>query len=219
MTSAAEPGRVATPAAASTVGNSAVSPLEPKELAKILKLDSPKLVEELWQITQKQLDVEITRHTRLEGKAASLLTTAGLSLTVAFTFGSTLLAQAAAFQRWHDNIVVIFAIAIFSGLVSAIYAVRALALREQLSVNERSVFDQDALRAADQDSDLEKGLMEFRKGRIIHFWAVRQRYSATYREKSKLVKRGQWFFLGFLLALVLLCTFVVYGVVWVSPHG
>ncbi len=219
MTSAAEPGRIAAGTSSTTIESPAQRSLEPKDLAKLLTLDSPKLVEELWQITQKQLEVEITRHTRLEGKATSLLTTAGLALTVAFTFGSTLLTQAAAFKRWHDHIAVIFAAAIIAGLLSAMQAVRALVLREQLSVNEHAVFDQDALRAADQDSDAEKGLMEYRKGRIIHFWTVKQRYSATYREKSKLVKLGQWLFFGFLVALLLLCTYVVLGVVWVSPNG
>src|SRR6187399_3077726 len=89
------------------------------ELAARVTLGSPKLVEELWNISQKQLDIEIARHTRLDTKATSLLTAAGLSLTVAFTFGSTLLTKADAFKEYHEQVVAIFAVTIIAGLVSA----------------------------------------------------------------------------------------------------
>jgi hypothetical protein len=217
---AAHPGREVSARSAAAKGKGKTEqPLSQKELAERLALGSPKLVEELWNIAQKQVDIEIARHTRLDTKATSLLTAAGLSLTVAFTFGSTLLTKADAFKHWEKQVVFIFALTVILGLAAAFMAVRALALREQLGVNELAIFDVADLKEADgpEDADeptLNRGVMEYRKGRILHFWAIRQRYLESYKGKAELVKRGQWAFMAFLAGLLVLCVYEVYAVLF-----
>ena len=94
-------------------------PLTKYDLARILTINSSKLVEELWTLTQKQVDFEIARHGRLEAKATSLLTATGLSLTVAFTFGATLIKEAAKFEDWYKPVVFSFGFACTAGLAAA----------------------------------------------------------------------------------------------------
>jgi len=120
--------------------------LAPKELAERLRLKSPALVDEIYSIAQRQTQAEAGRQTRLDAKASSLLTAAGLSLTVAFTFGGqVLLARATELRqlgavRW-SIVLVTFLLAIVTGLLASIFAVMALRVREYLSVNEQTVFD------------------------------------------------------------------------------
>jgi hypothetical protein len=185
------------------------------ELTRRLKLGSTQLVAELWAITQKQLDTEVARHTRLEAKATSLLTAVGLSMTVAFTFGATLLTQRETFKDYQEAIYGAYGLAIMCGLLSAAFASSALLLIEQLQVDEEFIFNRDILKHSDRSeaADEAEGLMEYRKAAILHFWPVRRRYDQTYREKSALVKRGQFAFIGFLLSLLLLCMLIVVAVI------
>jgi len=211
MTIAAESGKPLGEVVANVPRQATKGPLDRSELARRLALGSPKLVEELWTVTQKQLEVEVARHGRLDAKATSLLTAAGLSLTVAFTFGSTLLKEAKSFDAWHIPIILIFGVTIICGLMAAFNAVHGLALREQLGVNEEAIFDPEALKEADAEETAEagNGVMEYRKGRIIHFWTIRQRYWESYQHKAKIVKHGQYWFLAFLACLLVLCVFNV----------
>ena len=52
-------------------------------------LESPALIDELHSIALRQNDAEDKRTTRIETKATALFNSAGLSLTVAFTFGGS----------------------------------------------------------------------------------------------------------------------------------
>lgn len=191
-------------------------PLSDLDLARRLRLGSIELVGELWAITQKQVDAEISRQTRLEGKATSLLTAIGLSLTVAFTFGSTLLTQTDAFKEYKIWVVASYSCALAAGLLTAVLATTALLLFGQRQVAEDMVFNEKILSASDVDGPPEKereGLMEYRKAAIIHLWGIRQRYDETYRQKSKLVKAGQIAFIAFLGALFSLCIPIIVAVI------
>jgi hypothetical protein len=61
------------------------------ELRDRVDLHSPLLIKELYESALRQIQHETARQTRLDGKATSLLTATGLSLTVAFAFGGQIL--------------------------------------------------------------------------------------------------------------------------------
>ncbi len=221
MASTAEPGHsIPAPAnAGSTAGDKREEKgLTQKALASAITLNSTKLIEELWTITQKQVDFEVARHGRLESKATSLLTATGLSLTVAFTFGSTLLKEGKSFGNWYYLTVLFFALSCMAGLVAAVLAVAGLMLREQRGINEHSLFYEPLLKAADVPDETKPdilaaseaaGLAEYRKAMILHLWEIRQRYHEKYKDKAKYVQVGQGAFLAFLGCLLLLCIFNV----------
>ena len=210
--------------AARQIARQIMAPLNELELQDRLTLNSPELVRELYDVAQQRVAAEVGRQTRLDTKATSLLTAAGLSLTVAFTFGSTLISRPEPFEHWHWWVIGAFAGAIVLGLSAAILAVRTLLVRGQyLMVNERAVLDfailddandPVALRDDDEMEDTDKrmfGVMEFQKHMIVQLWMVAQRHQRNHTAKSNLIKIGQWFFLGFLAALLVVCIFIVLG--------
>jgi hypothetical protein len=185
------------------------------QLKACLRLGSIELVAEVWAITQKQVDVEATRHTRLETKATALLTAIGLSLTIAFTFGATLMSKAAVdFAEHRTWILFSFGCAIITGLISALLALRAVMVTGQRQVEESAIFG-DVLQSSDRHKteDEKEGLMRYRQSLIMHFWEIRNQYDLTYRQKVKFVKWGQRAFAGFLTALLSLCIPIVLAVI------
>jgi hypothetical protein len=93
--------------------------LEPEELERRLRLHSPVLVKELYDIAVRQVQYETGRQGRLDDKATSLLQVVGFSLTVAFTFGGQFLASRAdglrQLGRLWTAILIIFGCAIAFG--------------------------------------------------------------------------------------------------------
>lgn len=220
--------------------NSAVSqtpPLAGEMLTEVqirarLTINSPELVKELYDIAQRQVQAEVGRQTRLDAKATSLLTAAGLSLTVAFTFGSTLITKPEAFETWHRFVVGAFALALVLGLTAAILAVRALLVRDNyMTVNEAAVFDPEVLEDANdphalreidckemKDEEKRKfGVMEFHKAMIVHLWTIAQQHLKNNEGKARLIKWGQRCFLGFLVVLLVVAVFIVLGAS--ASHG
>jgi hypothetical protein len=187
-----------------------------------LAIDSPELTEELYQIAQQQIQSEIGRQTRLDAKATSLLTAAGLSLTIVFTFGNTLVTQTTIF---NPCILIGYVVAVTCGLVAASFAVSALRVRSAyFSIDERVTLDPAMLKEANQPEafegkcelkDEEKrryGVMEYRKYLLPQLWVMGQTSFRNHEKKATLVKRGQYFFLAFLSVSLLVCVLVVFGV-------
>jgi len=189
--------------------------LTEKDVRERLALNSPELVAELLVHVQGLLATETGRQTRVDAKATSLLTAAGLSLTVAFTFGGLLIAKPnnGSFDPW---VTVTFALAVTSGLIAAIHAVAALFVRGDYgSVAGETLFDVETLKAAndmmkdeeatDAPTDKEKrefGVMEYRKYLIPHLWEVFRQRSLVHEKKASRIKWGQGFFIAFLVLLI-----------------
>jgi hypothetical protein len=178
-------------------------------LQQRLTLGSPALVKELYQIAQRQLEAEKGRQFRLDAKATSLLTVAGLSLTVVLTFvGPAVLKTSESFRTVHAMTTFSFAVAVFSDTVAAILAVWALRVRDYITVNEHAIFDPVLLAEADAEDDSgqpEAGVTEYRKALIIHLWIIAQTYQRTHAYRATLIRMGQTLFLFFLCALLFVC--------------
>jgi cytochrome bd-type quinol oxidase subunit 1 len=173
-------------------------------------------VKELYEIAQRQIQSETARQTRLDAKATSLLTAAGLSLTVAFTFGGQVLLKLPdAFRIAHAVTVWSFRVAVVTGLAAAILAVWALLVREDyMAVNEEAVFDRGLLHEADAENVEfpEAGITEYRKALTKHLWIIGQQLQRNNTRKARDIKLGQLCFVLFLFALIFICLSVVASV-------
>lgn len=196
------------------------SPLSEDDLRERLCINSPELTAELYQIAQRQIQSETGRQTRLDAKAVSLLTAAGLSSTVAFTFGGTLIMQAHAFGRCTIGL---YVLAVFLGLTASSYAVLALRVQSKyLALDEATIFDPKILKEANspstlrddtKDEDVRRfGLMEYQKYLIPQMWVTGQAQYTNHEKKARLIQKGQSLFLAFLATSFLVCISLAFGV-------
>lgn len=186
-------------------------PLTGPQLSERVTRSSPALLKELYDIARRQIVTEAGRQTRLDSKATSLLTAAGLSLTVAFTFGGQMIIghrspiDPAHVPIWAQTA---FAVGVIFGLAAACFAIGALFVRgSYLTVNERSIFSEAALKAAEDAYDPATpgsdvvGMSEYHKALIPHLWCISQKHASVHETKATLIKVGQGLFLAFLMSL------------------
>lgn len=131
--------------------------LADEEIGKLLgRLDvlwSPTLNDTLFTIAKEQVLAEERRQTLLMGKANALLGAAGLSATVAFTFGGLLMQRGA--TGWP---LLLYVVALFLGVGATICATVAMRVRESEAISPTVVFNAEALQSADgADVDLSQG--------------------------------------------------------------
>lgn len=185
------------------------------ELVARLTLNSPAVVDEVHSIALRLLENDEARSSKLDSKAHALLGTAGLSLTAASAFAPVLQAH---MPTWS---MVVYGLALLLGLlatVKAAHATRVTPLHRGL--NEREMLDPEALRRADtfalSDSDgddmnaTEKGYgnveerrrCAYRRYVTVQYWRIWQQHFGIHQLKAKQIKRGQTYFLGFLMSLI-----------------
>jgi hypothetical protein len=222
--------RLLTPSAAPSSPTTHAEHLTLSELRDRVNLHSPLLVKELHETTLRQIQSETGRQTRLDGKATSLLTATGLSLTVAFAFGGQILIAHAdklkAYgHRWWIAVVVTYSLAVLSGLFASFFATWALRVHgAHGTVSEDNVFNDDVLKAADQ-ADAEHsddpvkaaaardvGLTNYRRYITIHLWHIVQVQHQIQEKKASIIRYGQLCFMAFLVSLVIICGFMVISI-------
>jgi len=171
--------------------------LTQEELKDRLTLSSVALVAELGTVTQQQLQAEAARHGRLDSKATSLLTAAGLSLTVVSAFSVTTVPSVPGCTPcW------LLQAAIASGIAAALLAVGALLVRQSSAgANERTVFDVALLETAEGAQDEDQGVREYRKAMICHEWSIVQTRRENNERRGRIIQIGQCFFAVFLVSV------------------
>lgn len=193
-------------------------PLSPKQLRKRLSLNWSGLVSEVYNLVQRQATAEAARQARLDAKATSLLSTVGLSLTVSFAVGGLLLSQSVKFPgvgHTRATIVLVgFVVAVAFGLIAGGFAIRALLVNDRhKSLGEESIFNEDALRLADEQETDEQSVSVYRRFMTVQLWRVARTAGDIQTNKSQHIKKGQLCFGGFLLTLLsillLLCIFAL----------
>ena len=109
-------------------------------------------------------------------------------------------------QRYKFALAV-FWLALFAGVVAGIFAAIALLISDHAEISDRAVFDAEELRAADSldPQEQERGLASYRRSMAAHMWQIAKQREDKIVEKAKHIKRGQWFYLGFLVILLLVC--------------
>lgn len=196
------------------------------ELIRRLAIDSPKLVQELYTISQRQIEAETARQSRLDAKAVSLLTASGISLTVASSLAAVLLPKLAGSHPVLAGLIAfLLAFTAICGFLTVLFAVLTLRVKEYLTPSEQTIFDEAALKKAndppgltdvrpeDEEEKARYGLMEYQKFMIPHLWKIVQRQRTNHDQKVVQANRGQYAFLAFLILLLLACLCVVIVVV------
>jgi hypothetical protein len=181
-------------------------PLSEDELVERMRLRSSSLVDEVQAIALRLIDTEDKRESRLDAKAQGLLGSAGLSLTVAFTFGGLIFQQRqylASFPQWLSYcLVTLYVTALVAGLASSVTAVLALLVTNGYrNVDEETVFSKEGLSTADVE---EAALPYYRRYMTVQYWQIAQKHYRIHEEKARLIKRGQILFVVFLLLLMLI---------------
>lgn len=170
---------------------------------------SPHIVNELYDVAQKQILAETGRQGRLDAKATSLLGAVGLSLTVAFTFGGSLITNHSTFAAHSLVYAVIstcFFLAVALGIAAGGFALGALLVRQgYVALSEQAVFDDETLALADGQEDAEVGVAVYKRFLLVQLWDIARTNAATQDRKAVLIRRGQVVFGVFLLCLVVMC--------------
>lgn len=176
------------------------------QIKERMRLENLELVASIYDIVTRQVQAEVGRQTRLDAKATSLLTAAGVSVTLASVFGSTLAVNASRFQPW---IVWPYSVAVACGLAAGFFSVWSLLVRDTYrTVSEEAVFDKESLEHADT-----QGLARYQRFMVVHLWMVYRENSAVHDRKALLIGRGQRFYLGFLATLLFVCVALLHGLI------
>ena len=188
------------------------------ELRDRLFLNSAGLVEEIHAIALRQNAGEDQRESRLDAKAQGLLGTAGLSLTVAFTFGGILLQHPEYLEPlsvWGARAVLaLYALALLFGLGASVRAVQALYVTDGYRcLSESAVFNDAQLKSVDSSAgaDDNKAKAIYRRFITIQHWTNWQQTFAVHERKANVIKKGQRLFLYFLLTLILIGCAMTYS--------
>jgi len=138
--------------------NQSESSLTEADLTERLRLGNTRLVEDLYEAARRLFDAETDRRSTIEAKAVSLLSAAGLCVTVV---SSLVAAMARGFSapRSHRLIVIVpLVITLIAGVFAALQALRALKVRHDIrQLNEVDVFRPDVLETSDGDDDKRSG--------------------------------------------------------------
>jgi hypothetical protein len=180
------------------------------QLQQRLRLNFPGLVEEIHALAVRQNQAEDQRESRLDAKAQGLLGTAGLSLTVAFTFGSLLLQHPEYISPLGTAlgwvVIALYALALVFGLLASIWAVRALKVSDKYKcLSDDDVFNEAELKRIEQEADDDQMAKAwYRRFITLQHWTFWRQHFDIHEGKAKTIKCGQLFFALFLGTLLLI---------------
>lgn len=184
------------------------------EIKEAVALESPSLVKEVYELVQRQLQSEAARQTILDGKANSLLTAVGLSLTLSISIGYQMVlgqqTAANSMPQWYRNLlVIVLTLGTGFALASSIHAIYSLRVSKcYRAVNAEDIFNKDILRLASSHGATpdagERSVTIYRRYLMPQLWDIVQNDFMVHERKATIVKRGQNCFLAFVVSLVAL---------------
>jgi hypothetical protein len=117
---------------------------------------------------------------------------------VAFSFGGWSLLDNARKVPIGHTIAIAFVVVLSIGLVTSALALWGMLLSHgQRFIDEREMFRRDVVAYG-------KTRLDFRSHVAAHYWFVWQFRRKRTERRAKIIQVGQWFFVGFLLAVLLL---------------
>lgn len=185
-----------------------------------LRLVNPELVKDIFDLAKAQVQSEAARHIMLNTKAASVVTGAGVSLTLSFSIAGPLLSSKAVLP---PMLIVGFLLAGLAGLLSMLCGVVSLFVKGGFAhVSDHAVFDEKALEFADNPTgcddlkDLKEkyafGAAAYRQHMTAHLWAVSVKDHRQLDKKAGQVQTAQWLFAAFAI-LIFSCGIWLFGVI------
>jgi hypothetical protein len=171
--------------------------LKSEQLARLLApVKDEGVVDAVLDRAEKQLAAEGRPLGQARRESHCAICAAGFSMTVAFSFGGWALLDNVRKVPHGPTIAVAFVLVLALGVVTSGFALWALLLRfGHKFPDERDVFRQEALG---------KPKLDYRKYIAVHLWLVWQDRYQRNEQRAKLVRNGQFLFVGFLLGILLL---------------
>jgi hypothetical protein len=211
-------------------------PVEPKvditvdlpeaEILKRLRLVNPELVKEVYDLAKAQVQAEGARHTMLNAKAMSVVTGAGVSLTLSLSIAGPLLTGGVILSPW---LLFGFGVTGVTGVAAVLLGVWALLVKGGFAqVSDHAVFDEKALEFADNPTgcddlpDLKEryafGAAAYRQHMTAHLWAVAVKDHRQLDKKANQVQAAQYLFAAFVI-LVLACEARLFQGIYVQNNA
>jgi hypothetical protein len=200
-----------------------IAPLSGEEIVDALRVNSPALAEQLHSVSIRLNDSEDKRQQNLNAKAQGLLTAAGLSLTVAFTFGGLLLKDKSILfpiGSWLSQATAgAYGLALMCGLLASVFATKALLVTDDYrGVRERDILSRGELDECDAIEDEPKCRARFHRYATAHYWQIWQKTKLLHERKAITIKCGQYAFLGFLMLLLMISFALAYSAFIAQSH-
>ncbi|MEO7037368.1 MAG: hypothetical protein ABI548_25660 [Polyangiaceae bacterium] len=200
--------------------------LSKDEIAARLRLVNPELAKEVYEIAKAQVQSEAARHTRLDAKANSVITAAGLSMAVASSLGGIIASGQTLLPGW---LLWMFGLAGIFALSSVVTGVMALLVKGGYAqVSDHAVFNQEKLAFADVPTGCDDlldakdkqayGVAVYRQYMAAHLWDVSVKDHGQLNRKAKQVQVAQWLFIAFLVVL-LACELLMFREISSQHHA
>ena len=190
------------------------TPLTPDELVDRLRLFSPGIVGDLYEIAMHGLATEEQRESRIDAKAHVLLLASAILMGVIIVAGA-LLRSSNTLTRETGTLLALYVSTLGVGLCASASALWVLFVSgEYRGTDEREVLNADELAAADKEFlDSQKAEKEergnvraqgrYRRLLIAHWWQLWQQHYAVHEAKAKRLRIAQSMLFCFLFLLML----------------
>lgn len=207
-----------------------------------MTLFSPALVEEIYKLTQRQLEQEDRRESAFLTKAGPLLGQTGLATSVAGLFLGLILKESGGIEHlsigWRLVLAFAYLCVFGCGTASAWYALKVVLVRGDFQeVDEDTVFNSSELSTADEplamcqpqvqtsasaitrnpDADA-TAVTRYRRWLIPQLWGIYQRHNEIHEEKAALLRRAQQCFWAFVMGIALAIPLVSYALLTLTPN-
>jgi hypothetical protein len=186
--------------------------LQAEEIQRLLETALPphgdvKIVDDIYEFSQRQLASEDTRSAKLDARATSILGAAAISTTLAFSAGGWALLDNVQKVPLGTALAVAFVVIVVLGLGTGLFALLGLLLRANVHyVDERQIYHPSVLALGRNQAD-------FRLHVATHVWLIWQSRRRRNEERSKAIVRGQWCFLAFLFGILALTCMTAWSAV------
>ena len=182
--------------------------LSAEDIVKRLEKADEKVVNEVYDLATKQLAAEDTLATRLDSKATALLSVAGFSMTIAFSFGGWSLLDNIKKIALGKSIAVALVVVLVVGLVTCLFAWIALRMRKNYKwIDENEVFHEGVL------SKKDTATYDYKIHMATHQWLIWQKRFAITEERAKWTSYGQLSFVVFLSGILALSCLTTYSAI------
>ena len=188
------------------------SELANDDVVERLRLNTPELVDDIFQLAKDQIAFEERREAALNGKAAALLAASGLSVTVALTLGGLLLGKLPGVDSFVFLAVVgLYCSGLAFGLGAAFYALRSIRVREARGIDGNDIFSSvelDAAEAAAADGPEEgagrRARHRYRRYLAAHVWEVFRGNARIHEDRAASLAVAQRLYVLFITAVLAL---------------
>ena len=173
-----------------------------KELAARLECADADVLPQVLEIVRSSLDAEQRRTPVIDARATALVGTAGLSITVAFTFGASMVRNDLGLTGcWLYILPILYLLAMLAGVSAAGLSLFSLLVRQDYPVVDAdAVFREEAFEMEDPSLQLRC----YQRQIAVHLWTVCQSLTSRHIRKAKLIRRAQVAFFFFLLMVTLI---------------